>query len=318
MAKLQAKPVFPSFNEVVSELWQGKKIPFDVIQKRIEVLSFLNEIHPLELQAQNLKGDYTRLFSFYANEPRLYAPCVHYRVLPNEVVIELDGDTKEKSLEALKEVVKVLRTMNTKFTVGFSGNRSFHIHIIVTAPNVSPKEFAKIVPRDFRNALFDFILDFAPLAREIADTGVMKSVHSIRSFYSLHLKTMKWKTFVKPFSGYQVWELPMELGKRINLYLYEQLELKEILAVCSEEGNKKKGKESKPFKVEAVLELLKPYLAKDHGKYITYHCPFHPPDRHPSFVVYRDKWVAIDFHDGQKYSMKKLFWMLKRGGKDAA
>jgi hypothetical protein len=56
------------------------------------------------------------------------------------------------------------------------------------------------------------------------------------------------------------------------------------------------------------LEELKPYLKiKGEGSnYIYVHCPFHPPDRNPSFAIHKTKFYGIDFHDGRVYSLKEL------------
>jgi len=35
-------------------------------------------------------------------------------------------------------------------------------------------------------------------------------------------------------------------------------------------------------------------------------CPFHPPDRHPSFALNHRKFYAIDYHDASIYSLKEL------------
>jgi len=42
------------------------------------------------------------------------------------------------------------------------------------------------------------------------------------------------------------------------------------------------------------------------GKWITVHCPFHPPDKHPSFAINREKFYAIDYHDLRVFNLKEL------------
>lgn len=320
-------PYHEDFDETLRRLWNGKKIPWDVIQKRTGLLAWLNEIHPLELQAQGIDGTFTKLFSFYRN-PRLYAPALYYRILPNEIVFDIDSDDIKESFEATKEIVSLLRSLGCKFTVGFSGNRGFHVHIITTAQNMPPSEFAKVVTKEWRDALFGFLLEFVPKLQEYVDIGVMTAkAHTIRAFYSLNLKTMKWKTFVKPFKGYEVWEIPTDLGKRVSRYLYEQMEVREALKIAEKEVEEEKNKDRFVVPnnvVELVLQKMKPYLAKEYEHYIAYHCPFHPPDRHPSFIIFKpnpsrrtkdgqpcDFWFAVDYHDGVRYSMRKLYLKLK-------
>jgi len=40
--------------------------------------------------------------------------------------------------------------------------------------------------------------------------------------------------------------------------------------------------------------------------YFYVHCPFHPPDKHPSFAIHKTKFYAVDYHDGRVYSLKEL------------
>jgi len=56
------------------------------------------------------------------------------------------------------------------------------------------------------------------------------------------------------------------------------------------------------------LEQLKPRLkVKGEGsQYIYCHCPFHPPDNHPSFAINKQKFYAVDYHDNKVYSLKEL------------
>jgi len=56
------------------------------------------------------------------------------------------------------------------------------------------------------------------------------------------------------------------------------------------------------------LEQLKSKLdvANEGSKYISVHCPFHRPDRNPSFALHKQKYYAIDFHTGEVFSLKQL------------
>jgi energy-coupling factor transporter ATP-binding protein EcfA2 len=47
-------------------------------------------------------------------------------------------------------------------------------------------------------------------------------------------------------------------------------------------------------------------VAGEGGQYLYVHCPFHPPDNHPSFALHKTKFYAIDYHDGKVYSLKQL------------
>jgi hypothetical protein len=55
-----------------------------------------------------------------------------------------------------------------------------------------------------------------------------------------------------------------------------------------------------------ILDKLKPYLAGETPRYFTFHCPFHGPDRNPSFAINKLKFYAFDYHDGEAFSLKQL------------
>jgi len=46
---------------------------------------------------------------------------------------------------------------------------------------------------------------------------------------------------------------------------------------------------------------------KGHGpNYIYVKCPFHPPDRNPSFAIHRKRFYAVDYHTGEVFTLKEL------------
>jgi hypothetical protein len=61
-----------------------------------------------------------------------------------------------------------------------------------------------------------------------------------------------------------------------------------------------------------ILEVLRPRIEENKESCITIHCPFHPPDNHPSFVIYKNSYVAVDFHEmiginkWKTYTLKEL------------
>jgi len=52
--------------------------------------------------------------------------------------------------------------------------------------------------------------------------------------------------------------------------------------------------------------ILKKLKCKDKGKYYVCNCPFHKPDNHPSFAIYKNSHLAVDFHDNHIYLLKEL------------
>jgi len=56
------------------------------------------------------------------------------------------------------------------------------------------------------------------------------------------------------------------------------------------------------------IEKIKARLnyAGETVNYLLFHCPLHPPDQHPSFVIHKAKFYCYDYHDDQAYSLKAL------------
>ncbi|MBS7647956.1 hypothetical protein KEJ24_09020 [Candidatus Bathyarchaeota archaeon] len=54
-------------------------------------------------------------------------------------------------------------------------------------------------------------------------------------------------------------------------------------------------------------QILQALNVKSEGpNYYYCHCPFHPPDKNPSFAINKQKLYAVDYHDGKVYSLKDL------------
>jgi len=77
---------------------------------------------------------------------------------------------------------------------------------------------------------------------------------------------------------------------------------------------KEGGAERGGFDPRKLFEKIKPSLdiVREGSNYYVAHCPFHPPDTHPSFVIYKNTWLAVDFHDMKVYTMKELYRRLRR------
>ncbi|RLI79632.1 hypothetical protein DRP04_08985, partial [Archaeoglobales archaeon] len=90
--------------------------------------------------------------------------------------------------------------------------------------------------------------------------------------------------------------------------LWECVENKEVLFELFEKERLEQTRKFSKDVLEEWFETIREELdeAKDHGSYVTFHCPFHPPDEHPSFAIYRNTFLAIDFHDGKVYTLKEL------------
>jgi len=221
----------------IRAMWNGMDYTkyIDKLRKRVELLNQLYMVYPyLELQAEYINGTRSKLFPF-DSDPRLFAPAIHYRILPNEIVIDLD----KKDVNELKKIVKTLKSLNAKPFIGFSGNRGFHVHLIVAPPKGNVEEFATHPEaKNFTQTLFQILLKLFKandVDVDAIDTGVMlSSSHTIRSFYSVNLNGKKWKT---PAYGdrYEVWVVP----KQLYLRVLKELEENGDVEIPIENGNGK-------------------------------------------------------------------------------
>jgi len=58
--------------------------------------------------------------------------------------------------------------------------------------------------------------------------------------------------------------------------------------------------------LEMIISSKKIEITGRGPNYYYARCPFHPPDRNPSFAIHRRKYYAVDYHDGCVFSLKEL------------
>ncbi len=141
--------------------------------------------------------------------------------------------------------------------VGFSGNRGYHIHLIIAPPDGDVFNFAiSLGCKEFTQTLFDILIDLIKPDHDYLDYGVMTAEHhTIRSFYSLNMKTMKWK---RPVFGdkYQIWVLPKSFWYRVFKELRERIEAEEILKKLMQFDEKTKIRHTSVKKYKWVKQVL--------------------------------------------------------------
>lgn len=92
------------------------------------------------------------------------------------------------------------------------------------------------------------------------------------------------------------------LIKAFPLRLDDQLQKASVGAVIKQRPQTISPSQLFEKKIRPLLDI-----ARESSHYYAVHCPFHPPDTHPSFVIYRNTWLAVDFHDMKVYTMKGLY-----------
>ncbi|MEM5868010.1 MAG: hypothetical protein QXG39_08855 [Candidatus Aenigmatarchaeota archaeon] len=235
-----------------------------------------------------------------------YAPQLYYKVLNCEIVFDIESlDDKN-----LRKCLSVLSSFKIEPIVAFSGNRGYHIHVFLTPQNLTINKFVgHPQAKEFTIEIFKFLKEI------MTDKGVeeidcqVKCGHWIRCLYSLNVKNGK-VGLKKTISGeIKVWEVPLALIETLKLRHKFKKELEEILR--DEEERFEWAFDSSTL--SKALKALEPFKAREYSHYIAYHCPFHPPDKNPSFTFWKKAGIFKDWHDGKTYNAFTLLKTLKRG-----
>ena len=153
----------------------------------------------------------------------LYAPVLRREILPSEIVIDLDIENREELIRKVKWVKSALEVYEIDYTMGFSGNRGFHFHVIIDPSTKLPAELPEgFTLNIFKEAIFNLIGYCAGFdGVDIETAGFKAKRHAIREFFSINHKNMGYKIpvedievnlikFPNPveiygWDGYQLW-----------------------------------------------------------------------------------------------------------------
>ena len=236
----------------VGRLWNGP-IPDDAkdyIEYRIEMLDEIakvvlgNRVRLLpEATAQDISGQWHTWKPLPKAPEYLLAPAFYYRILPNEIFIDIDTDPNDR--ETLKKVAKelfiLLDGLRIPFLAGWTGHRSVHIHIYFALPGKTPVETVQSPEAyEFQQAFFGWLVSKLPEdLRPYVDAGVMTaSRHVARAFYSLNMKSGTWKLPFNEYSEVKVWEVPVRLYEAITENIKRKQELEALLNALDDEDSK--------------------------------------------------------------------------------
>lgn len=261
----------------------------EVFRKRYELLSKLDKISPITIQAQN-KSMWTSYFSIddLLNKHHYYAPSLHYKILPCEIVIEV-GSNDPDNLEHLFDCLKNLK-INATF--GFSGKRSWHIHFFIKPEKANLHEFS-----EHREARLFTLSVFNLLVKHLRHDGVsaidvQPMFHGrIRSFYSQHPETYNFKMPINLQEGaipYPIWS--------VGRIWYKLFRKKQNISFDAEND----------AIIAKAIEVLSSLKKRETSEYIYYTCPFHQPDKNPSFTFNKKKKIFTDWHENRVYTAQEI------------
>jgi len=236
----------------------------EMLLQRHRLLNQLYLVYPyLQLQYSDYKESFRSELvpwcSDNGSHASLEAPIIHYRILPNEIVFDIDSEDKTKAKEMVKKVIIMLKSFGAEPFAGFSGNRGYHVHVLLAPPKGSVEDFVNVAGvKEFRNCVFDWLFDLARVRgidTSLIDSGIMHaSEHTIRSFYSFNPKGKKWKI---PVYGerYGFWKMPKHIYGTI-LTMIKERQRKELIEsiLNSLDDDKKEKKRNRILWIEKILQ----------------------------------------------------------------
>jgi hypothetical protein len=251
----------------LTDLYEQSK---ELNEKRAEMLGELYCLSygHIEVHYANISETFrTQITGFDAQKARIY-PIVHYRILPNELVFDIDADDPDKAKEQLDILLYTIEQLGVTPLVGHSGNRGYHAHLLIAPPN-GPNESFITNPTtiQLRNVFWRWLLSHAKvygLDIKLIDFSIIQSQnHTIRAFYSFNPKGKNWKLPVKG-SSYSdaVYVMPKDMALTL---LNQMATLSSTRAV----DDFAKSEVRKINWIEAVLRH--PERVKDGRKRILYH-----------------------------------------------
>jgi len=127
-----------------------------------------------------------------------------------------------------------------------------------------------------------------------------KTVSNFHESHALELIASGRLCVIAPSKGYKILnDNPLTIVEDAEELFYK------LLGVMDPRERRKGVKD--PL-LQSWLNEVRQHLnvAGEGPNYVYAHCPFHPPDKHPSFALHKTKFYAVDFHDGQVYTLKEL------------
>jgi hypothetical protein len=196
-------------------------------------------------------------------------------------------------------LLETIEALGANPLVGHSGNRGYHVHLLIAPPNGLSESFVtNSATIQLRNALWKWIVSQARingLDLKVVDFSFVRSTeHTIRAFYSFNPRGKAWKL---PIKGTHYADSIYTLTKDIAVRLLEHMIPVQRISLVEKIAN---GEERK-YWIESVLRH--PERVKDGRKRILYHLLI------PYLVT--SKKMGLDD------AMKKLTEWLERTGADA-
>lgn len=256
---------------------------------------------------------YASVYSFNPFEER--------KALIDTIFIDIDAPSLKLALKEAHKLVQHLLELSITPRVYFSGAKGFHIYIdFKPAINIKPQVIKKFVSMLARS-----------LGLEHVDMKVVGDTSRLsRLPFTINSKTQRPCVFIAPqvflhkIDAANLLSAVKEIYEKKTLIFYEEdKELPIILKKMEAEFQPRRRffttntitTKINQISPDEALEIYRKHLdvVKETEKYIYAHCPFHPPDEHPSFVVIKEgkyKGLFVDYHNEEKGYIHKFLRML--------
>lgn len=225
----------------------------------------------------------------------------------NVFIIDIDDkETFEKNVSGIYEFLNDVK--KDAYLINKSLKRGYHVY--VNAELV--KDIIKLEPNNkelLKTYGFEFkgkgLIVFPPSRFEVNGTLYQSKIMYVNpeNFEKAEIESDALKKIIKLVKDYHEEKERLKLLERQarehrEKFKSERKEFSDLSEIIHE------VKRSVSFE-----DLISEKLAKRGSRYDTYHCPFHPPDKNPSFAVYHDGEYdfGYDFHDNKGYDIISFY-----------
>lgn len=131
----------------------------------------------------------------------------HRTIIDNEIVIEFDNDNEQKNKELAEKTINNLRKDKIRYSLWFSGNKSYHIHFLInTKKALNIRLLKTIIMRHYTEGL-----------GELPDLRLAVKGHLVRAEFGIHEHSQKNKTLIKKcYEYFTPSELPQIIWEKYS------------------------------------------------------------------------------------------------------
>jgi len=251
-----------------------------------------------------------RRIDCHASVYSFHTPPSERRPLIDTIFIDIDAPSLKIALKEERKLVDFLSSCSFSHRIYFSGAKGFHTYLDFSPIEVDRnvlKQFVERLSRYLKLQCIDMqvVGDFSRLSR-LPFTFNSKTLYPCVPIPDEEFRRIEWWNLPSTVKRLYVERPPIviEENRDLSSFLLKMQEEKKEKKQESSQKPRKRERKSKKRKrdkipLEEALEIYRANLdiVKEKDNYIIAHCPFHPPDNHPSFVVFKDGKLAGKFRD---------------------